>query len=718
MARSKSEDKQKEANALINTAKAVTEHIAPFLLLLNNLDRGSIGIGDSPMKYLLKKLESLGVSREEIADVIAKIIVAGIPALELSVKALLLTNLKQMVSCSVDPRIPFKYRKNPKSNDTSNEYGIDIDLEAIDIFDKLSVDPLSKEGYNMYFGNKSVETVYEFARAEDFDAFLWFVMHRGKFPAPKPVNKLKLSESDICDDNHGFGTGWSVSDSDATLYSEFSLVKDAQSYIYASCLPGNTFTYGKITGDDRMPISMCIKDWYDENGKIVQSDIVPVSDDQNSVNWYKSDPSLILRNLMGMDDDNFSSQRKLKSKAICNLKYIDCSSSSDNPHNFANGKFRFSILPKPQYEVRCLKPILFNDKCEYDRNGKYSVYPDNLTRPSAVGGWWKYNGKNLIQFSVLGVANVSTEEEPKKEMFPFYNGLTVYEFNYDYVMGMRLFDAKNIAWTVLEAISNTFVGVNIEWSTKQADLANKVRTIIKSIVETEDDETIEDCFFKFDNTKYDELIRRAQEKRARKEPFGENAHTDQTMNAVNDILKEYDDTATLENRMDVIKRVFSTASATISEGADSQDEDSIKFGFITDVMEQLVFALMKTLLSPKVMMLLMVNKEIMGGFGQNPTYDEILREMRSIIISVAKEIRDMILAELWKLVMSKLQPLIDLMSDLVLKESIREYRELIQQLVQYCSISFGKSGNGNMILDTVDYADIDTPPETPNTTKC
>ena len=45
----------------------------------------------------------------------------------------------------------------------------------------MSVSPLSDYGRNMYFGLYGVNDVYSFARADDFDAFLWFVIHKGKF---------------------------------------------------------------------------------------------------------------------------------------------------------------------------------------------------------------------------------------------------------------------------------------------------------------------------------------------------------------------------------------------------------------------------------------------------------------------------------------------------------------------------------------------------------
>ena len=613
---SKKKEKQQETVSYSDTAMAFADRIAPFMGLLGSIDSlnsGSVTLGVSPMKYLLKLLQHVNVTRSEIEDFIANIIIAGIPPLELAVKASILTNLKKMVSCSVDPRIPYKYRKRHKSNSTGNEHGIDIDLEAIDIFDKLSVDPLSEEGQNLYFGNKDAETVYEFVRAEDFDAFLWFAMHKGKFPFPGTISNAYAL--DLTDADHGYGSGWSIESSGSSLYTmhlnlTLNRTNDGNP---SSCIPGNTFTYGPFpiegtSGSQVIPLSMCDKVWYDTNGKICKSEIVPISDDQVSVDWYKSDNLSMLTNLVGKDNISGKSGKEMKSKPICNVQYIENSAdgSDDDVHRgYTNGKFRFSILPKPKYNIPtaqeyfspfAFKPYTFDGYGNYDRNGWWTVSnPDNYVKIDGYGNVEFISGEkgNLI-----------------KHMYPCYNGLTVYEFNFDYVMGMRLFDAKAIAWSLMEAISNTYIGVNVKWERKHQEMAAMAREIIKNVIDSEDDVEIEDCYFTFVNSKYDDLIRRAQEKRARMENFGNGPIPAGDYETVKKIFEEYDENATPEEKKDVIKRVFSHMSATISEGANPEDEDKIGFNFASDILEQLVFVLIQAILSPKVMMLLYVNKDV------------------------------------------------------------------------------------------------------------
>ena len=173
---------QVETVATIDTAKAMIDKVLTIMDIMVNMPSLSLSVSTSPMKFLLQLLEHAGVTYEDLKLWLTDFLIYVVPAMEIGLKAVLLTNLKNMVSCSIDPRIPEKYRKQHKKStdrNTPNEYGIDIDIESIDYLDKMSVSPLSDYGRDMYFGQYGIDDVYKFARADDFDAFLWFVIHKG-----------------------------------------------------------------------------------------------------------------------------------------------------------------------------------------------------------------------------------------------------------------------------------------------------------------------------------------------------------------------------------------------------------------------------------------------------------------------------------------------------------------------------------------------------------
>ena len=709
---------QQDAIATIDVAKVLVDKVNAILELFNYSPSLSVNLATNPVGFLLQLLERAGVTYEEIRHFLTEFLVFTVPELEISVKAILLSNLKNMVSCSIDPRIPDKYRKKhvvSEEYNTDQRHGINIDVESIDMFDKLSVSPLSDEGTDMYFGLEGVSDVYKFARADDFDAFLWFVIHKGRFPNSSKIQNM----NSLTDDLHGNGAD-KVLPSGGTLLMpiEAQYSSDNPSKI----LPGNTFTYN---GTPHI-ISMCIDSVYDEMSNITHNTLVPISDDWNSVNWYIRRKDQLWKNLGGgwkavankNDEGKITGTTVVykksynrdfsKERAICNIQFIDQASSDSPITGLVNNRLRFTILPKPLMHIPNIdegeppwrfKKMIFDADGSYNPNGKYTIVgndSDSLT----------YDGVSIDPKSGKVTVQKDTVVPNLIECYP---GLTVYEFNYDYVMGMKLFDPKVIATQLLDSLVNTRVGVNVRLDKKHQEATEEIKEIIKNIINV-DDSIVSDCFYSFDNSKYERLLRKAEEKRAERQSFGNTTTQISSFKSVKEILNEFDSNASLNEQFEILDRTITEASVILSEGSDAKDAYSIHFGFVCDLIENLTMAIVYSIFSPKVLMLLQVNEVIMGGKWRAFTTKDLLKALESVIISVINEIRDLILQELLKLLNKVLSPLITMFTAMVINEQVEGYVSAIRSMMEDCPILWFRFGNEyeNTKLDTVDYADIDT----------
>jgi hypothetical protein len=268
-----------------------------------------------------------------------------------------------------------------------------------------------------------------------------------------------------------------------------------------------------------------------------------------------------------------------------------------------NNKIRFTILPKPYIHVPVLsqgeppwrfKKMLFDDKGNYDPNGKYtfSVIPTETVSDGKV----TFGGleSNVELDTKSGKVTVSSPKDLVKNLMECYPGLTVYEFNYDYVMGLKLFDAKVLATTLIDTLVNMRMGITLGLDERHQGTTAQVKEIIKSIINTDDSE-ISDCFFTFDNSKYDALLQKTQEKKAKQQKFG-NVTTDSgVFDSVKEILAEYDTKIELHEQMDVLHRAIAQAAVTISEGSDENDQYGIKYAFVFDLIENLVLAIVNAI---------------------------------------------------------------------------------------------------------------------------
>ena len=684
------QDKQQETMATVDTAKALVDKVLTILELAEMSPKLSLTFATNPIGFILQMLEHTGVTYEELRNFLSNFLVYTLPMLETSVKGVLLTSMRRLISCSSDPRIPDKYRKEhktPTNPNTSQEYGIDISVESIDYFGKLAISPLSDEGKELYFGLDGIEDVYKFARAEDFDAFLWFVIHKGRF-----ANSSKLSRMN---DLENFFDAHSANINGNSLLDVVTVQGGDNNY--SSILLGNTFVYDKSS----QVISMCIDAKYKGND-IVENTLVPISDDWSSVNLYAKNVSDKVRDYR-------------HDKAICNVQYLEYVTTPDYPMTgLVNNKLRLSILPKPYVHIPSIeygepawrfKKMLFNENGEYDPNGRYTV-PKNIVETynnndkTISFGNEIFGNDNVVMNIKSGTVKVNNPSELKKHLFECYNGLTVYEFNYDYIMNMKLFDAKVVATVLLDSLVNMKVGASIGFGAQHDEAAEEIKEIIKNVINS-DDSTVSDCFFKFDNSKYEALLRRAAEKRADKRDF-----TD-----VKEILNEYREDATLEEQIDILNRVITQTEAKIIDGADGIDESSVHFSFVTDLIEQLTLAIVRSLLTPKVLMLLEVNETIMGGKWKKFTVKDVIMSMRDTISAIVFEVRDLILQELMKLLLKYLSPIISTLTSAIVREQLEDYADTINDIIRNCPSVWFKLGTSTSYsdtkLDTVDYADID-----------
>lgn len=149
----------------INGALAILDKVPQVEETSGNLE---FGMSVSPFTLILEVLKNTK-GYNYVLDWIGDFLVLALPGLEVALKTLLMTNLKGLITCSLNPIIPNDLLLN----------GIVFDLKEIDIFNMLSYCPLDEKAGNCYyFGVNSVEVPDDLRRSQDFNAFLWYMVNR------------------------------------------------------------------------------------------------------------------------------------------------------------------------------------------------------------------------------------------------------------------------------------------------------------------------------------------------------------------------------------------------------------------------------------------------------------------------------------------------------------------------------------------------------------
>lgn len=850
-----SEDKR-ELLAYIDAILTMIEKY-PTFSLGNMFSNINISIGVNPFDFLLSIITKF-VSYEEMVDWLVNFLTVSLPAIELSVKGILLSNLKETIDCVNDPRIPEWMRKNPYdcliNNENTNgkqdtERGIVVNLRSIDYSNILSKSPMSEDGCHNYFGtmsyytfdkselkgqkyysypnairaikqiadkkengedvdvpqvddiiNKSqINSVYELARAKDFNAFLWFAKNKARF------TQYTLIEGDIsastCEVTKKYENGTSVTkqpflgceDSDKKNILNYLGGKDVN--IEANDSFSMPFSDGSVLLQkyDKNYInvlSLCFKHEVESQQKnntdsTITSDgikeqqsnnivssisepkkhkyhFAPVSSNWKSANWYVNSGTYF--NFL-LPEKNRKARDYSKDFPICNIELIDKSNASKLGLYSIDDCVRFTILPAPFIHVPQIdidakadvdvekkkkfpfldvdinadvsfaaepiwryKRLLFNEKGEADKKGHYTVIPSNKINRND-------NGKRFTEYSLQNSSNSvlvywdtgSYElkgETRLTELIECYPGLTVYDFNYNFVMGMQLYDPAVVASQLIEVATNlaksTLGNVGLGFKVNKTETAYQMRIseIIKKALDPKSYET-SDCFFTFSNNRFTELLDKAELKRSNAYNFAttENSGVTVSINSAYDILNEFSDDATLNENKNVITKAINEVTAKITDEVLPSDKYNVQLSLVQELIKSLVFVIVNTLLTPKIVLLFKVNRELLGDFKYDLSLEEFIESIIGLITGIINEIVDLILRELLNWVMSILKELCEKLAGMLALEQIEYYTRILKGLLKACAFRLPKRKLLDSQLDNVDYADID-PIEVPKSDEC
>lgn len=941
----KIKDAEREAYSYIDTSMAILEKLPEFTDLgMDLLTSNSFTFSLSPLGLLLDLLNTIGVTDEEIKRWLVNFLVEVLPEVEIGIKASLLANIKSIVSCSADPRIPKQLRQrsgeyyfdkikyqfseytgNPK---VDKQRGLLIDCDSIDPEGILAYSPYTDKGMNYYFGvinNESqlfyknlrakdqssyeiveekngsttvqrmigistMKTKWELCRADDMNAFIWFVIHLARFPSPTPI---KINGQIVTIDGRNFIDKMGQEGNKSSIYSPMNLniIKSSES---------STMSVGSTIIDEENPngISLCLSAEFEEapdyntvETRVVRNYFVPVSNNWNSADFYVDKRQYYNYNL-GYKSDSNTFKDYVNQEAICNLQYMQPTDYGTDYVGGSTQKINFTILPKPYVYIPYInddepvwrwKRILFDAYGNPDPNGDFSLPTDKMTsdnkpyvhndniavisdinnlesqiqqisgdtaqrqfalfmkmayyetengeKPSkdnpkslvlvkrkiisyfsdsfrlkafyfAIKDWQPNNtnetdseslkdktiklldecyhelvGKEggsaddkYVKLNVgeksddcvlyisketgeyhLGSSNGSTKGNYTKHLIRCYNGLTVYEFNYDYIMGIRLFSPKVVCAKLLDAATNpsynsTFrVGINQVYDQNEYEYfgnKQKILEIVRKIIETENTE-LSDCFFSFDNNDINRLLMVGEEKRYHQQPYLNDKNETINLTDIYKILQSYPEIGTKQEQKEILTNAITAATAKVANRQNvyaKQDSKQTRLDFATNMLSQLTAILIQSLLSPKVLMLIAVNKQLMGNGGETFNAQELLNGMKGLIIGVVKELRDLILKKLLDYVLEYLGPLAAELNVKVAKETFAVYQNILSQLLfmlrrgkehsdrlnsvlQALLSKYGENngGRGNdydlpTVLDNVDYADILGSPTTKDNT--
>ena len=613
------------------------------------------------------------VGYDEIVNFLTEFIVNGLPMIEDAAKIALCESLKDLFSCSI----------NPLLSENLIRRGVVFDLSSIDLLNIMDRCPLSNtfddDSYNLFFYSdvKDFSIPDQLVKCKDLNAVIWYVKQRSY---DRVVWYGYQTQSDEHEDLT-IDSKPSAKDGVITLeYSEkSSYLKDCEN---------NDM-------DIQVPSNNCLHVFLG-NTKGVTSTYAPEPSSDKIV--VKTDD---FKNLIA----NINSTLPSLEEKYKNANKISSQSETKNEIDILN---EINDAIKNDIPISSVFPDMLVDP---DTKRRYFIADEKRIMMDEYT--YQHSKKDLEALNKELIENRTDRIETYNYRTPeqnYYYHKTLFEFNTDYIMSVKFFDSKVIISQIINILTGC-LNASLNMSFEESLIRNEVERMLTMIIENDTNTVVNDCFFTFTNEEYNQLIDKTEKERLGKYTGGVSAYgsyiPDETirkeMATIVNSNTASDQIKTTNNALNEISRAIKPEFETPSD-TELTVNLSVNFDFLNNLLRGLTQALVYSIISPKIYLLMAINFKVMG---KEPNFDlsTFIEKFKSLLINAIRGITNRIMESLKEWMFSILGDLVIRLADRLMFEQAQYYIKLLMKCIRACARLYGSAGN-NWNMANVEYADI------------
>lgn len=290
---------------------------------------------------------------------------------------------------------------------------------------------------------------------------------------------------------------------------------------------------------------------------------------------------------------------------------------------------------------------------------------------------------------------------------------TIFQFNTDYISSLKLFDSKTIVAQIINAVLGISNALTASFSLQMNIMVRQIEKIVEKVIEYDTvggDNVDEEGYFEFSDEEYNEIVNDATIRyNGKYETKNEtNDLEDVDVDAITTYIRTINSAQTQEEKEQAI---IAALKKTSKLDVDVTGSSSLSRNMIGRFIKEAAVQLSMQILSPKVMLLFAINSEFLGDTQEEITdsvhWEMFFKNFWNFVRSCTRRIADLIIQELFDLVVGQIKPIITLVVKKLMLETIYYYKILLEELITSCTpnINF-RSRTENMVIDNVNYADI------------
>lgn len=320
-------------------------------------------------------------------------------------------------------------------------------------------------------------------------------------------------------------------------------------------------------------------------------------------------------------------------------------------------------------------------------------------------------------------ANIFGTEKPKHAF-----NASMYKFNWDYLNNIQILQPKLLIVGLCEYLLgfslSTISSTNINFTKKLIE--SKLSSAIKSVIESNDME-VENCYMEFSNDEINTMMEEMLLSRYNASSYGGETSTVRIHDTQKYVamLDQVNANASSEGNITNIKKIVT--EVTVDPGTEGSIDYGLKISSDGNLLKKLLWAIVMPILmsifTPQIFLLLYLNFDLMGitnmkdFMGQDFTkiLNLIMNKIFGLLKSIILFIKDKIVELLLTLLYEKLIKKIIQMEMLILLEKITSWLAILEAAINCLPIFKFKRNKIIGAIEDVNYADIITSQNTPET---
>jgi len=328
--------------------------------------------------------------------------------------------------------------------------------------------------------------------------------------------------------------------------------------------------------------------------------------------------------------------------------------------------------------------LLYNDITSPLTNSTdFNTFLYGLIQNDGVTSTW--NDIFDITFNSIGVGTIPNNTITIKANSS-YDSKTLNDLNNDFINSLKLFNTENIVSKIIDIIFGS-ISFKLSKSRKQLDSEEKLNTVIDKMVEDNANDSVDDSYFEFSNAEISTIEKRSNERQRGIIKIKTSVEVDSSIpsDTLNEFTTEIQNVTTTESKSQVLSSNLDRMASESADKVGDNDKDTVKLNFIQMIINNLLRAIIGVILSPKVVIIFLVNYKIING----PTAEytdgvDFIRKNKVLFNRMMKKITTMIVKILLSIVMKEVAKLV---AESQIKKNIEKNKNKLTQILSLVGVS-------------------------------